>query len=99
MIKFKKCNHTIVNDFATHFKLQFKHEVQLFTQFALANAHKLTDWQNFVNKTINLNIANDFEGGEIFNFETLQFKEKPNDFDKGLAFIRFQNWQGIVQIH
>jgi len=94
LIKFKKCNHTIVNDFATHFKLQFKHEVQLFTQFALANAHKLTDWQNFVNKTINLNLANDFEGGEIFNFETLQFKEKPNDFDKGLAFIRFQNING-----
>jgi hypothetical protein len=94
LIKFKKCNHTIVNDFATHFKLQFKHEEQLFTQFALANAHKITDWQNFVNKTINLNLASDFEGGEIFEIETLQFKEKSNNFDTGLAFIRFQNING-----
>jgi len=93
-IIFKKCNHTIVNDFATHFKLQFKHEEELFTQFALANAHKLIDWQNFVNKTNDLNLASDYEGGEIFDIETLLFKEKPDNFDKRLAFIRFQNING-----
>lgn len=94
LIKFKKCNHTIVNDFATHFNLQFKFEEQLFTQFALANAHKICDWQNFVSKTINLDLASDFEGGEIFDIDTLQFKDKPDIFDKRLAFIRFQNING-----
>lgn len=89
LIKFKKCNHTIVNDFATHFKLQFKHEQQLFTQFALANAHKISDWANFVNKAKDMNFVSDFEGGQIFDIETLRFKEKLEYFDKSIEFIRF----------
>lgn len=94
IIKFKKSNHLIVSDFAKHFNLQFKFEEQLFTQFALANAHKLDDWKMFVSKTIDLELANDFEGGEIFDIETLQFKEKPNKFVTELAFIRFENING-----
>lgn len=94
LIKFKKCNHIIVFDFARHFNLQFKSEEQLFTQFALANAHKICNWEKFVSKTIDLNLASDFEGGEIFDIETLQFKEKPNNFETELAFIRFQNING-----
>jgi hypothetical protein len=98
-IKFKKCNHTLVKDFAKHFNLHFKGEEQLFTQFALANAHKVSAWENFVNKTEDLNLANDFEGGELFDIETLKFKVKQSDFDKQLCFIRFQNINGYKTIY
>ncbi|KAA6340975.1 hypothetical protein EZS27_011193 [termite gut metagenome] len=94
LIKFKKCNHTIVNDLAKHFNLQFNHEEKLFTQFALANAHNLKEWEMFVHKTSDLNLANDFEGGDIFDIETLQFKEKHNNFDKTLALLQFPNING-----
>ena len=99
IIKFKKCNHKMVNDFAKHFNLQFKHEEKLFTQFALANAHNLQEWEMFVHKTSVLNLASDFEGGEIFNIETLQFDEKQMIFDKTLALLRFQNINGYKTVY
>jgi hypothetical protein len=99
LIKFKKYNHEIINDFATHFNLQFKHEEKLFTQFALANTYNLKEWEMFVHKTSELNIAGDFEGGEIFDIEILQFGEKQSNFDKTLALLRFQNINGYKTVY
>lgn len=98
-VKFKKPNIKIVSDFAKHFDLQFKIEEQLFTQFALANAHNLSDWDKFVMRTNDLNFANDFEGGEIFDIHTLYFKDKSENFDKQLAFVRFQNINGYKTVY
>jgi len=99
LIKFKKSNHEIVNDFAKHFNLQFKHEEKLFTQFALANTYNLKEWKMFVHKTSELNLASDFEGGEIFDIEILQFGEKQSNFDKTLALLRFQNINGYKTVY
>ncbi len=41
----------------------------------------------------------DFEGGFIFDIISLKFFEKPNDFDKGLSFIKFTEINGYKTIY
>jgi hypothetical protein len=99
LVKFKKSNHTIVNDFSKHFNLQFNNEEQLFTQFALANANNLDSWENYVDKAVNLNLVSDLEGGQLFDAETLQFKNKPDDFNKEIGFTWFGGVNGYKDLY
>lgn len=99
LVKFKKCNHTVVNDFSKHFNLQFKNEAQLFTQFALANANKLDSWEKYVDKTVDINLVSDLEGGQLFDAETLRFKNKPDDFSKEIAFTWFSGVNGYKDLY
>jgi hypothetical protein len=99
LVKFKKGDHNVVNDFSKHFNLQFKNEGQLFTQFALANANNLDSWENYVEKTADLNLVSDLEGGQLFDVETLRFKSKPDDFNKEIGFTWFSGVNGYKDLY
>ncbi|HHX70184.1 MAG TPA: hypothetical protein GX708_19300 [Gallicola sp.] len=99
LIKFKSCNQRVAEVFANHFNLMFKYEEKLFTQFALARAHSLLNWEKFVKDTASLNLADDLEGGKIFDINSLTFKDKPIDFNREISFIRFDNINGYKKAY
>jgi len=99
LVKFKKGNHVSVNDFSKYFNLYFKNDEQLFTQCALANANNIDGWEDFVDKTADLNLVSDLEGGQLFDVDTLRFKNKHDDFNREIGFTWFSGVNGYKDLY
>ena len=96
-IKFKKTDIKPVKTFAEQFGLVFKKD-DLYTQFALASFFPdISEWQNYIN--IVKNEVADYEGGLIFDIDSLSFKPKPENFDKKLAFTKYTKINGYKTVY
>jgi len=96
-IKFKRSDIEPLKTFAEKFDLIFKKD-GLYTQFALASFFpNISEWQNYIN-TVENEVA-DYEGGLIFDIDSLSFKPKPEDFDKKLAFTKYTKINGYKTVY
>lgn len=94
----KKANHEIINQLSKEFMIIFMKN-DLFTQFALT-----TGFPDIKEVTDNIRVTpeneiTDLEGGKIFDIKNLIFVDKPNNFDKNLSFIKFENINGYKTIY
>jgi hypothetical protein len=93
-----KANHEIINLLANEFKIIFMKN-GMFTQFALTSCFPdIKDLTDNISITPENEIT-DLEGGKIFDINNLQFIDKPNDFDRDLSFIKFENINGYKTIY
>lgn len=95
-VNFKSNNHKIVQEFANISSAVFK-KYNLNTQFILTKHFgSMIEWRKII-KPVLCQIT-DFEGGELFDINRLEFIEKPTGFDKSLAFVKFSNINGFKTI-
>ena len=96
-IKFKEISHSVVSDFANQFDLMFKKD-GLYTQFTLASHFgDISKWKDYVGFVENE--IEDFEGGYLFDIETLKFINKQRNFDRKLAFVKFTEINGYKTVY
>jgi len=95
-LKFKDCSHKRVKGFADTFGFVFK-KSGLYTQFALASHfNDISKWEKYIKPVENA--IEDFEGGYVFDIDKLLFIQKPQEFDKQLAFVKFTEISGYKTI-
>lgn len=97
-LQLRQCRHELIHPLVIHFDIIFK-KSNLFTQFALTSHFPdIGNWTTYINKTIDSEIK-DIDGGYLFDIDSLQFINKPTDFDQGLSFIKFTNINGYKTIY
>ncbi len=96
-IKFKSSDIEPVKTFSKQFDLVFKKD-GVYTQFALASFFlDISEWKNYIN--VVENEIPDYEGGLIFDIDSLSFKPKPEGFDKKLAFTKYTKINGYKTVY
>ncbi|MDD4411795.1 MAG: hypothetical protein PHO58_04800 [Bacilli bacterium] len=96
-LKFKNPSDIQLLELAEKFDIVFKKN-GLYTQVALPYFFPdLKDWKNYFKHDINA--VADFEGGLIFNIESLNFINKPIDFNKNLSLVKFTGISGYKTIY
>lgn len=89
-IKFE--NECEALDFAQQHNVVFK-KGGLYTQFALAHHFdNISNWEQYIH--IITDSIKDFEGGQMFDINTLRFVDKPEVVNKKLTLVKFKGING-----
>jgi len=96
LMKFLSNKLSHVENLAKNLELSFMKN-GLYEQYALGMFFSsIENWQQLIHVE---NVFVDAEGGEIFDINKLEFIEKPENFDRQLAFIKFSNINGYKTIY